>query len=364
MGRRTPIQGSLSDHTMPAADALSRSEDEQAVRCVACGHRCRIRPDKSGVCKMRFNRAGELRVPVGYVSSLAIDPIEKKPFYHVLPGSEALSFGMLGCCFHCEFCQNWQTSQTLRDDRAVDRPGQLCTAEQVVQAATDNRVPIITSTYNEPLITSEWAVEIFRLAKAEGILCGYVSNGHGTPEVLEFLRPHMDLFNIDLKCFDAKKYRQLGGRFDAVQDTIRRAHEMGFWIEVVTLVVPGFNDSDDELRQIAEFIASVSVDVPWHCTAYRPMYKATSPESTPPSTLARAYEHGKAAGLKHVYSGNLPGAVGETEHTVCPSCGKRLIERRGFYVSANRLDGDRCPDCGETIAGRLLNGEWRMANGE
>jgi len=304
---------------------------------------------------MRFNRDGQLRVPAGYVSGLAVDPIEKKPFYHVLPGSEALSFGMLGCCFHCQFCQNWVTSQTLRDEQAVVPPSHFCKPEQIVRAALDHQIPLITSTYNEPLITSEWAVEIFKLAAAEGIICGYVSNGHGTPEVLEFLRPHMELFNIDLKCFDQAKYHQLGGRFEAVTDTIRRAHEMDFWVEVVTLVVPGFNDTDDELRQIADFVASVSPDIPWHCTAFHPTYHMTVQPRTPPEALARAYRLGKSAGLKHVYSGNLPGLVGATEHTFCPACGSKLIERHGFHVSANRLKKDSCPDCGQKIAGRFVS---------
>ncbi len=353
MGGRSKLRELLYEHTMPAAPELVRAEPDRSVHCAACGHRCHVPPGKSGICLMRLNRDGELRVPGGYVAGLAIDPIEKKPFYHVLPGSEALSFGMLGCNFHCQFCQNWVSSQALRDDRATARPTQYCTAEQVVQAAVDQRVGIITSTYNEPLITTEWSLEIFRLASAEGILCGYVSNGHGTPEVLELLRPCMELFNIDLKCFDAAKYRELGGRFEAVTDTIKRAHEMGYWVEVVTLVVPGFNDSEVSLRRMAEFIASVSEEIPWHCTAYRPMYKATEPRATPPSTLARAYEHGKAAGLKHVYSGNLPGMVGEMEHTFCPSCEAQLIERQGFSVLTYRLDGDRCPDCGARIAGRF-----------
>ncbi len=356
MTRRASLRELLYEHTMAAAPALVRTEADQSVHCCGCGHRCHIHPGKSGICLMRFNREGELRVPGGYVAGLAMDPIEKKPFYHVLPGSDALSFGMLGCNFHCKFCQNWVSSQALRDDRAVSGPSQYCTAAQIAEAAVDQRVPIITSTYNEPLITSEWSVEIFRLASAAGILCGYVSNGHGTPEVLEFLRPHMRLFNIDLKCFDADKYRELGGRFDAVTETIRQAHAMGFWVEVVTLVVPGFNDSDDELGRMAGFIASVSEEIPWHCTAYRPMYKVADPAATPPGTLARAYERGKAAGLKYVYSGNLPGLVGETEHTSCSSCGTRLIERRGFYVSAYRLVGDRCPDCGTKVAGVFSSG--------
>ena len=353
MKGRATLQEILRQHTIDAAAELVRAEADGSVHCAGCGHRCHIRSDKSGRCLVRYNQDGRLRVPGGYVSGLAVDPIEKKPFYHVLPGREALSYGMLGCNFHCKFCQNWVTSQALRDDRAGTTPSQFCTAEQVVQAAVDNQVPIITSTYNEPLITSEWSMEIFRLASAEGILCGYVSNGHGTPEVLEYLRPHMELFNIDLKCFEADKYKELGGRFEAVTETIRQANAMGFWIEVITLVVPGFNDGDDELRRTADFIASVSPDIPWHCTAYRPMYKVTEPGATPPPTLARAYEHGKAAGLKYVYSGNLPGLVGETEHTCCPSCGTRLVERRGFYVSAYRLSENACPDCGTTVAGRF-----------
>ncbi len=351
MQDRTTLRELLDEHTIPAADALTRPEDDQVVKCAACAHRCQVKPGKPGKCLMRFNRDGELRVPGGYVAGLAVDPIEKKPFYHVLPGQNALSFGMLGCNFHCEFCQNWVTSQALRDDRAVAEPTQFCSAEQIVQAAVDQRVPVITSTYNEPLITSEWSFEIFRLASAEGILCGYVSNGHGTPEVLEYLRPHMSLFNIDLKCFDAEKYKRLGGMFEAVTDTIRQAHKMGFWVEVVTLVVPGFNDSEDEIRQTADFIASVSPDIPWHCTAYRAMYKSKEATSTPAETLARAYESGKAAGLKYVYSGNLAGRVGETEHTTCTKCGARLIERRGFFVSDLRLRGDACHDCGEKVPG-------------
>ncbi len=350
MSPGTQLRELVYEHTIGAAPELTRRDEDQSVHCAACAHRCHIRPGKSGVCLMRFNRDGELRAPGGYVSGLAVDPIEKKPFYHVFPGEEALSFGMLGCNFHCRFCQNWVTSQALRDDRVVDASLQYCSAEQIVDIAKRNAVPMITSTYNEPLITSEWSMEVFRLATAEGMVCGYVSNGHGTPEVLEYLRPHMELFNIDLKCFDKDSYRELGGKFEAVTDTIRRAHEMGFWVEVVTLVVPNFNDTEDELEQMAEFVASVSEDIPWHCTAYRPMYNENTP-ATPPEKLARAYEIGKAAGLRHVYSGNLPGLVGETEHTCCPSCGRRLIERRGFHVSAYHLDDGACPDCGQTIAG-------------
>ncbi len=340
----------LYDNTMSSAPQLVVREREGRVRCLACGHRCSVLPGHSGVCHVRFNAEGELRVPSGYVAGVAIDPIEKKPFYHAYPSRDALSFGMLGCCLHCPFCQNWVTSQTLRNDAAVSRPS-FCTPEALVQAAVKQHVGVMVSTYNEPLITADWAVEIFKLATAEGIVCGFVSNGHGTPEVLEFIRPHVSLINIDLKSFSDRNYRRLGGVRQNVLDTIRLAKQMDFWVEVVTLVVPGFNDSDDELEQIADYVAGVSCDIPWHVTAFHPDYKMTDPPRTPTSTLIRAYDIGKAAGLKHVYPGNTPGGVGKRENTYCPSCERLLIRRRGFIVEENKMKGGACPHCKEKIAG-------------
>jgi pyruvate formate lyase activating enzyme len=348
--RMISLQQLLSEHTAPAAPELTRAEGDQAVRCLACGHRCKILPGRDGVCRIRFNRDGALRVPHGYVAGLAVDPIEKKPFYHAFPGRDALSFGMLGCDFHCAFCQNWVTSQTLRDANAIAEPN-FTTAEQLVQLAVEHDCPVITSTYNEPLITSEWAVEIFKLGHAAGLVTAYVSNGHATPEVLDYLRPHLDLLKIDLKAFDDAAYRQLGGVLDNVLDTIRRGKQMGFWVEVVTLVVPGLNDSDDELRRMAEFLAGVSVDIPWHVTAFHPTYKHTAPPRTSVDTLLRAYTHGKAAGLRHVYPGNIAGGFGDRENTFCPACDATLITRRGFTVQQNRLDTGTCPDCHTPIPG-------------
>ncbi len=340
----------LYSNTLPAAGELVRDKGDKAVQCFACGHRCVISDGRTGVCRVRFNQNGQLRVPGGYVAGLQIDPIEKKPFYHAYPGREALSFGMLGCDFHCSFCQNWITSQALRDDQAVSYP-RFCGAEELVRIASDNGVPAVVSTYNEPLITSEWAVEIFKLARTHGIACGYVSNGHGTPEVLKFLRPHMQLLKIDLKCFNERSYRELGGNLQNVLDTIRLAREMAFWVEVVTLVVPTLNDGDEELKRIADFLVGVSPDTPWHVTAFHPDYKMTGPRRTPVKTLSRAYEIGRAAGLKFVYAGNLPGSVGESENTFCPGCRSTLIRRHGFYVAQNRIKAGACPDCGEKIAG-------------
>jgi len=344
------LQKLLAEHTAPADPALTRAEEGGVVRCYACGHRCRVLPGREGVCRVRFNREGVLRVPFGYVSSLAIDPIEKKPFYHAFPGRDALSFGMLGCDLHCSYCQNWITSQTLRDTRAVAEPS-FVAPERIVELAVEHHCPVLSSTYNEPLITAEWAVAIFKLGRQHGLVGSFVSNGHATPEALEYLRPYVPLFKVDLKAFRDKTYRQLGGVLDNVLDTIRRLKQMDFWVEIVTLVVPGLNDSDEELRQIAGFIAEVSVDIPWHVTAFHPDYKMIDPPRTDVETLLRAYELGRQAGLKFVYPGNVHGRVGDLENTKCPSCGRTLIERRGFSVRRLDLADGRCPGCRTLIPG-------------
>lgn len=340
----------LEEHTMPSAPELAIDEGHGALRCVACGHRCLIRDGKAGVCRVRFNRGGELRVPAGYVAGLQIDPIEKKPFWHAFPGRDALSFGMLGCDLHCSYCQNWVTSQALRDDEAVSLP-RMCRAEELVELAVEHDVPVVVSTYNEPLITADWAARVFEPAREAGLRCGFVSNGNATPEVLEFIRPFVELYKVDLKSFSDRNYRKLGCTLGNVLASIERLKAMGFWVEIVTLVIPGFNDSDDELRQITAFIAGISVDIPWHVTAFHPDYKMIEPPRTGADSLNRAYEAGKAAGLRYVYPGNLPGGVGDRENTYCPSCHQLLIERHGFYVRRNLMRDGACPSCSTRIAG-------------
>lgn len=326
---------------------------DSKVRCYACGHRCLILPGRRGICKVRWNDGGRLMVPWGYVAALQLDPVEKKPFFHAYPGSQALSFGMLGCEYHCVFCQNWLSSQALRDP-AAGTPVEAITSAQIVDLAVRHRAPILTSTYNEPLITSEWAVEVFREGKKHGLVGSYVSNGNATPEVLDYLRPWVDLCKVDLKGFNDKRYRTLGGVLKVVLDSIRLIHQKGFWIEVVTLVVPGFNDSNEELRDIARFLASVSPDIPWHVTAFRPEYKMIDRESTAVATLIRAAEIGAAQGLRYVYAGNLPGRVGCFENTYCPSCKTLLIERAGYTILKDLLTSTRgtCPSCATQIPGR------------
>ena len=338
----------LSRHTREGK--LYSKLDGKRVQCYACGHRCSIPSGREGICKVRFNSDGMLYVPYGYVAGLAVDPIEKKPFFHVLPGSSALSFGMLGCDYHCGYCQNWITSQALRDPVAGTPPTPV-TAEKVIGFAIERTLPIITSTYNEPLITSEWSVEIFRLAVQYGILCSYVSNGNGTPEVLEYLRPYIRAYKVDLKSFRQKRYQHLGGTLGAVLDTIRWLQAAGIWTEVVTLVVPGFNDSDEELNDIARFLASVSPDIPWHLTAFHQDYRMTEEAPTAARSLLRGAEIGRAAGLHFVYAGNLPGLTGTLENTYCPSCQTLLIERRGFHVIRNSLVSGACSYCGSALPG-------------
>ena len=330
--------------------------DANRVRCYACGHCCPIPDGASGVCKVRFNEGGTLKVPWGYVAGAQCDPIEKKPFFHVRPGALAFSFGMLGCDLHCSYCQNWVTSQALRDPEAVSPPMRAA-PEQLVRTAVAQHAEAVVSTYNEPLITSEWAVAVFKEAKRAGLLTGFVSNGNATPQVLEYLRPWLDLCKVDLKSFDDRRYRKLGGRLQPVLETIRSLHGMGIWVEIVTLLVPGFNDSEPELSGLTEFIAGVSPDLPWHVTAYHPDYKMHEHGSTSVGDLARAAEIGRRAGLRFIYAGNLPGMVGGLEDTLCPQCGTRLVERRGYRILRYQLTTDgRCPGCSAPIAGRWAGG--------
>jgi pyruvate formate lyase activating enzyme len=242
----------------------------------------------------------------------------------------------------------------LRDPAASESVGYLrrISPEQMVLAAKRAGAGVIASSYNEPLITSEWAVSIFKQAVEQEIKCVYVSNGNATPEVLEYLRPFLTGYKVDLKTMSDKQYRQLGGVLKNVLDTIRKAHDLGLWVEVVTLVIPGFNDSTEELLEAGRFITSVSPDIPWHVTAFHPDYKMTEPHPTPVKTLQRAAEIGQEAGLKFVYAGNLPGSLREYENTCCPKCQMLLVERTGYVIHQYHLtETGACPKCSTKIPG-------------
>jgi len=342
----------LEARTVPAAPELVEPIARDRIRCLACGHACPIPDGAAGVCKVRFNRGGTLHVPFGYVGGVQCDPIEKKPFFHAYPGALAYSFGMLGCDLHCSYCQNWVTSQALRDPAAVSPPRDTSPDELTDQAKTLG-ARVVVSTYNEPLITSEWGVAVFKAARARGLMTGYVSNGNGTPQVLDYIRPWIDLYKVDLKSFDDRHYRQLGGRIAPILDTIRALHAMGLWVEIVTLLIPGFNDSADELNRLTAFLASVSPTIPWHVTAFHKDYRMTDPANTTAEMLIGAAAIGRANGLHYVYAGNLPGAVGDLENTRCHQCRALLVERYGYHVRQYRLtERGTCPDCETAIPGR------------
>ncbi|MGB7292758.1 MAG: AmmeMemoRadiSam system radical SAM enzyme [Thermodesulfobacteriota bacterium] len=346
---KTPL-AELLDEYSSEGELYEKLEDNK-VLCYSCGHRCLIFDGLRGICKVRYNEGGRLYVPKGYVAALQCDPTEKKPFFHVLPGSSTLTFGMLGCDYHCGYCQNWLTSQALRDPVAGIEPTKA-TAEQLVSLAETYGARLIGSSYNEPLITAEWAADVFKLARKGGFRTAFISNGNATKEVLEYLRPITDCYKVDLKSMQDKNYRQLGGVLSNVLDTISRLYEMGFWVEIVTLVVPGFNDSNDELKEAAKYLASLSPDIPWHVTAFHKDYKMTHPDNTPADTLTRVAEIGYEAGLKFVYAGNLLGRVNNYENTYCPNCHRLLVERYGYQILNYHITSDgKCPKCSSAIPG-------------
>ena len=353
MGSKTanPLATVLDALTTEGAAELTEHLPHNALKCFACGHRCLINEGKRGICKVRFNEAGRLRVPTNYVAALACDPTEKKPFFHVLPGSDTLTFGMLGCDLHCAYCQNWLTSQALRDDAAGTAPQQV-TPDRLVSMAKAYGASLVGSSYNEPLITAEWAIEVFKKARPAGFHTAFISNGNATPQVLDYLRPWTDCYKIDLKSMSDKNYRQLGGVVDNILETVQMVHDRGFWEEIVTLVIPGFNDSEDELKRAADFIASVSPDIPWHVTAFHQDYHMTENANTTAEQLIRACEIGREAGLRYIYAGNLPGRVGRWENTYCPSCDALLVERYGYLIKNMRVTAEgKCPSCAANIPG-------------
>jgi AmmeMemoRadiSam system radical SAM enzyme len=326
-------------------------------------------PSKANIQGREVNRAPHQYTVVWYEgNSIRRKMIETHEFY-LIPLKNIQTIPFDGYVFNMEVeeehnylanffavsnCQNWLTSQAMRDPTS-DASAQFIrkmTPQKMVEYAQSTNASVVVSSYNEPLITSEWAVEIFKTAKANGLMCAYVSNGNNTPEVMDYIAPYLDAYKIDLKCMNDKNYRKLGGTLQHTLDGIKRAREAGLWVEVVTLVIPGFNDSNEELWDAARFLAEVSVDIPWHVTAFHKDYKMTEPDNTDAKTLIRAAEIGREAGLRFVYAGNLPGHVGEYEDTLCPQCSHRLVVRRGYVVKEYNVMGEgKCPKCGEKIAG-------------
>jgi pyruvate formate lyase activating enzyme len=328
---------------------FQEARDGGKVQCSLCSHRCLIPPGHRGICAVRENRNGVLYSLV-YDKLIArnIDPIEKKPLFHFLPGSQSFSIATPGCNFRCKHCQNADISQLPRDHDGLIM-GEAMAPELIVAAAQRSRCASISYTYTEPTIFFELAYDTAKLASAAGIRNVFVTNGYITPEALREIRPYLHAANIDLKGFTDDFYRTIcGARLQPVLDSIRLYHEIGIWIEVTTLVIPDHNDGENELRGIAEFIRSVDRDIPWHVSRFHPTYKLTDKPRTPVKTLTRAREIGLEAGLRHVYEGNVPG---EGEDTVCGKCGKTVLKRFGFTVEQNNVRAGVCRFCGAAIAG-------------
>ena len=322
------------------------------VVCALCAHRCVIAPGTWGVCGVRENRSGALFIHAyGQVIAAHVDPIEKKPFYHFLPGTTSFSIATVGCNFQCGFCQNWSISQ----DSIKDGGGKGATPlspRDAVRIALDRGCRSISYTYTEPTIFFEYALDTATLAKAAGLANNFVTNGFMTAEALEAARPWLDAANVDLKAFREETYKKVcKARLQPVLDSICLMRRLGIWVEVTTLVVPGLNDGDEELRDIARYLAKTDPDIPWHLSRFHPDYKYTDARATPLPTLRRAAEIGREEGIRFVYIGNV---MGEGDETKCPNCAAILIRRRGFCVEANTIGADgRCPSCRTPIPGRF-----------
>jgi len=318
------------------------------VLCSLCSHRCRIKDSKRGICGVRENRQGVLYSLVyRKLVSRTVDPIEKKPLFHFLPGSSSYSIATVGCNFRCRHCQNADIAQLPHDLGRII--GEDVAPEEIVREAARRDCSSISYTYTEPTIFFEYAYETAGLAHAQGIRNIFVSNGYITEEATRCIAPYLDGINIDLKGPEPFYKRICGAHLEPVVQTIRTMHELGIWVEVTTLVIPSLNDGDDELRQMAEIIADIDISIPWHISAFHPAYRLMHKPRTPAGTIQRARQIGIQAGLKYVYVGNLPGRNGED--TLCPQCGRVLTKRIGYTVTQNLISQGRCPDCGGYMDG-------------
>jgi pyruvate formate lyase activating enzyme len=317
--------------------------EEGRVQCRLCSHRCIIAPSKRGICGVRVNREGKLfSLVFGRVVSMHVDPIEKKPLFHFLPGTTSFSMATAGCNFRCLQCQNHEISQMPVDEKRVD--GSLVPPSRIVSLAKENRCRSISYTYTEPTIYFEYAYETAALARQEGIRNVFVTNGYMTEEALRTLQPYLDAANVDLKSYRDSFYKEVcGAGLAPVLENLKLMKALGIWVEITTLVIPTLNDSEREFEEIARFILSLGAEVPWHLSAFYPTYRMLNVPRTPAATLHRAREIGMTAGLRYVYCGNIPGEGGED--TFCPHCGRRVIRRMGFRVETFEAPGGECRYC-------------------
>lgn len=328
---------------------LYRRLKDKKVSCYLCHHYCQISPSKFGVCGVRENREGKLYTHVyGEVIAAHVDPIEKKPLYHFLPGTKSFSVATIGCNFHCPYCQNWQISQASKKERK-NIPGQKLSPSEAVSTAQKHGCQSIAYTYTEPTVFYEYAYDTAKIAHEQGIANVFVTNGYMTEEALSTINPYLDACNVDLKSFRDKYYKEVcHARLQPVLDSIKFMKKLGIWVEITTLVIPGLNDGEEELKKIAQFIVEIDPNIPWHISRFHPHYNYSERPATSLQTLQKALTIGKDEGLTYIYIGNV---LGESEHTSCPQCRKTLIRRTGFSVSENHLQDSSCPFCGTEIAG-------------
>jgi len=319
-----------------------------SMRCSACAHRCVLDEGSGGACKIRIRRGDELRVPFGYVARRYVRPVETNTLFHVRPGASALTFGMYGCDLRCPYCHNFRVSQALRDPVAGG-PVHAVSAEALVEEAVRAGCAVVCAAYNEPLLTAEWAHAVFAEARRRGLVTALVTDGHSTPEAIEFMRPVTDVFRVDLKGFTEEQYRTLGGRLRPVMDSIALAKELGYWVEVVTLVVPGFNDDARGLRWLCDAIRAVDPTIPWHLNAFQPRYRMSDRPAMSAEALFQFASTAYARGLSFVYVGNVRSDTFSA--TRCPACHASLIERHDWQAVRVGLEGGVCPHCASVLPG-------------
>lgn len=323
--------------------------EAQRVRCVACAHRCVIGPGSHGACGVRRNVDGALRVPFGYVARRYVRNVETNTVFHVRPGARALTFGMYGCDLRCPYCHNHRISQALRDGGGDEHPTAI-TAEKLVEEALTAGCSVVCAAYNEPMISAEWTHAVFERARQSGLTTALISDGHSTPEALTYMRDVTDVFRVDLKAATEEGYRKLGGRLAPVLDSIRAASNLGYWVEVVTLVVPGLNQDLGGLRALAQELRSIRADIPWHLNGFVPRYRLAERPATDSLFLVSAAGMAYAAGMQFVYVSNVP-TVRELSHTRCPDCQTPVVLRNDYATLESRLNAGRCPSCSSVIAG-------------
>lgn len=350
MRRSLELVDALSSRT--TAGVLFEQTSHGALRCTACAHRCVMDDGRTGACGVRTNRGGTLHVPFDYVARKYIRAVETNTIYHVRPGARALTFGMFGCDLRCPYCHNWKLSQAFREDVGTQAPTDI-TATALVDEAIANGCEVICGAYNEPMITAEWAHAVFAEAKRRGLLTAVITDGHSTPEALAYMRDVTDVFRVDLKGWTSEHYKTLGGRFEPVLASIVDAKRLGYWVEVVTLVVPAFNDDSKGLSELATRLAEIDPRMPWHLDRFVPRYKLESTPATSPMFLAMAAASAYARGLQYVYVGNAGDALPDLSHTRCPTCSETLIERRDWSCLANRIVDGKCPNCATALPGIL-----------